>query len=456
MSRRWIAIAVSLLLTLLLSVGGAAAQDPEPGREAEPQADAAVTATVASQINYQGVLKESGAPVTGSRDMVFRLYSDSSCTALVDTFNVAGVTVEEGLFYVTLGVAHSDFNGQGLWLDVDVSGTPIVDCQGITPVPYALSLRPGARTADTGSDVRLNYRSATGVPPLQFTYKYGVRSEVSGSYTYGYGLYGRSSAGAMGSYGVYGRSDSDVGVGVYGQGAKGVFGYADDDAGAGVYAANSSGSGADLMLGGETGRIHAYSGSTDSDILIHSNDNVEIKLDSDGSGEDADFYVRDKDDNVLLNVDEDGWTTVQVLQISGGSDLAEPFEIAGEEAIEPGLAVVIDTEHPGQLRVADRAYDRTVAGCVSGANGVKPGITMQQEGSEAEGSIPVALSGRVYCWADASYGPIEPGDLLTTSDTPGHVMGVTDHGQAMGAIIGKSMGALGEGRGLILVLVSLQ
>ena len=72
MSRRWIAIAVSLLLTLLLSVGGAAAQDPEPGKEAEPQADAAVTATVASQINYQGVLKESGAPVTGSRDMVFR------------------------------------------------------------------------------------------------------------------------------------------------------------------------------------------------------------------------------------------------------------------------------------------------------------------------------------------------------------------------------------------------
>ena len=74
----------------------------------------------------------------------------------------------------------------------------------------------------------------------------------------------------------------------------------------------------------------------------------------------------------------------------------------------------------------------------------------------ADGSFPVALSGRVYCWADAAYGPIQPGDLLTTSDTAGHVMKATNYLKAQGAIIGKAMSALEAGQGLVLVLVSLQ
>ena len=53
------------------------------------------------------------------------------------------------------------------------------------------------------------------------------------------------------------------------------------------------------------------------------------------------------------------------------------------------------------------------------------------------GEYPVALTGRVYCWADASNGPIRPGELLTTSNNPGHAMKVTDFGRAHGAIIGK-------------------
>jgi hypothetical protein len=35
-------------------------------------------------------------------------------------------------------------------------------------------------------------------------------------------------------------------------------------------------------------------------------------------------------------------------------------------------------------------------------------------------------------------------------------MKVTDHAKAQGAIIGKAMTALAEGRGLVLVLVTLQ
>ena len=68
----------------------------------------------------------------------------------------------------------------------------------------------------------------------------------------------------------------------------------------------------------------------------------------------------------------------------------------------------------------------------------------------------VALSGRVYVQADAGNGSIVPGDLLTTSEAPGHAMKVTDHAQAQGAVLGKAMTGLKEGSGLVLVLVTLQ
>jgi nucleotidyltransferase/DNA polymerase involved in DNA repair len=93
---------------------------------------------------------------------------------------------------------------------------------------------------------------------------------------------------------------------------------------------------------------------------------------------------------------------------------------------------------------------------VSGAGGVQPGMLMGQRDTLADGQHPVALTGRVYAWADAAHGAIEPGDLLTTSDVRGHVMKVSDHQRAQGAVIGKAMSRLESGRGLVLVLVSLQ
>ncbi|MDD5434655.1 MAG: hypothetical protein PH343_04425 [Nitrospira sp.] len=147
---------------------------------------------------------------------------------------------------------------------------------------------------------------------------------------------------------------------------------------------------------------------------------------------------------------------VGALHIMGGADIAEPFKSTYAEEIRPGMIVAIDPANPGQLRIADKAYDKTVAGVVSGANGINPGVTMTQEGSQADGTIPVALTGRVYAWVDASYGGVEPGDLLTTSDTPGHAMKVNDYAKGQGTIIGKAMTALKEGKGLVLVLVSLQ
>ncbi len=190
-----------------------------------------------------------------------------------------------------------------------------------------------------------------------------------------------------------------------------------------------------------------------------------------GAGNDNTYmYTNNKDliilsgtGNVGINtvnpqekLDVIGTTRTMILEITGGGDLAEPFDIVGSVNIKPGMVVAIDSKLSGQLRIADRAYDRTVAGIVSGANGINPGMTMSQKGTVADGAFPVALTGRVYAWADASNSPIKPGDLLTTSDTPGHAMKVEDYTKAQGAIIGKAMSSLKQGQGFVLVLVALQ
>jgi hypothetical protein len=168
--------------------------------------------------------------------------------------------------------------------------------------------------------------------------------------------------------------------------------------------------------------------------------------------------------NPQQKLDVRGNAIAYSFHATGGSDFAENFDLnvetTGNEAMTPkaeaGMIVSIDPASPGKLRLSAQAYDRRVAGVISGAGNLKPGMIMGQEGTLADGQYPVALMGRVYCWADASQSAIEPGDLLTTSNTPGHAMKAADAVKAQGAIIGKAMTGLKEGKGLVLVLVNLQ
>ena len=187
-----------------------------------------------------------------------------------------------------------------------------------------------------------------------------------------------------------------------------------------------------------------------------------VQLDSDASGNGSGYlrlYKGNGTVGLTLEADNGGDSriTTQVLTITGGSDLSESFDIKSyHQPLTPGMIVCIDSDQPGQLVTSSKAYDRTVAGVVSGAGGVKTGMLMGQKGTAADGEHPVALTGRVYCLVDADKGAIRAGDLITTSDTPGHGMKVANHQQAQGAIIGKAMSPLDKGKGLVLVLVSLQ
>ena len=149
-----------------------------------------------------------------------------------------------------------------------------------------------------------------------------------------------------------------------------------------------------------------------------------------------------------------GTTRSSVVEITGGSDLAEKFEFS--EEVKPGMVVAIDAKNAGKLQLARGAYNRRVAGIISGANNLSAGMTLPDVKIGANG-MPVALSGRVWVYADATKHAIAPGDMLTTAGTlPGYAKKATSHKRAQGAIIGKAMTELKSGSGLVLVLVTLQ
>jgi hypothetical protein len=138
----------------------------------------------------------------------------------------------------------------------------------------------------------------------------------------------------------------------------------------------------------------------------------------------------------------------------GHGDLAENYY--GSGYLEGGDVVVIDSSSGITLKLAGKANDTAVAGIVSTA----PAMKLQGLIDDDQG-VPLVLAGRTLCKIDASYGSIIPGDLLTSSPTPGYAMKaqpITADGVEFyrpGTIIGKALEAWEEGKGLIMVLVTL-
>ncbi len=146
-------------------------------------------------------------------------------------------------------------------------------------------------------------------------------------------------------------------------------------------------------------------------------------------------------------------TGASVAEIGEGLDYAEGFNVTEDTDIEAGTVLVIDSDNPGKLTVSRSAYDSKVAGIVAGAKGLGSGVRL----GIGQFDYDVALAGRVHCNVDATEQAIQAGDLLTTSATPGYAMKATDYDRARGAILGKAMQKLEQGKkGQILVLVTLQ
>ncbi|MGV0025409.1 hypothetical protein [Phormidesmis priestleyi] len=233
------------------------------------------------------------------------------------------------------------------------------------------------------------------------------------------------------------------GIAVYGgasQNGRGVVGVADvatavegnSNSGAGVWGSSKTGEG-----------VHAETQSTLGAAMAAFQMNPDSPT--------AAFYAEHRGNGVAGSFKGDVLVTGDIKLIN--ADCAEDFDIAGLEEVEPGTVMVIDSE--GALRQSDRAYDKRVAGVISGAGNFKPGIVLDKQES-SKNRMPIALMGKVYCKVDAGYGAIEVGDLLTTSPTSGHAMKTDDPLKAFGAVIGKALRSLEEGQGLIPILIALQ
>lgn len=214
---------LSLISALLLGVSLGKAQEPQPEEAQAPTQELAVEANVASKISYQGMLKEGGNPVNGTRNLIFRLYSDNTCATQVgSSITKNNVPVSNGLFAVDLDVPATQFNGQALWIQVEIGGTKMA-CQEILPAPYAIGLMPGATVRDADSNVTLNSMRILQISPPHWG-KYGLYVTSSGTTantTY-YGVYGNGK-----HYGVYGESNSGTAV------------YAKSDSGTAIKAAGT-------------------------------------------------------------------------------------------------------------------------------------------------------------------------------------------------------------------------
>jgi hypothetical protein len=145
-----------------------------------------------------------------------------------------------------------------------------------------------------------------------------------------------------------------------------------------------------------------------------------------------------------------------------GSDFAEALPVRGDKRdYEPGDVLVISTESPGAVEKASRPYDPRVAGVYS----TRPAMLGADKGGvsriDAE-DVPIAIVGIVPTKATTENGPIQVGDLLTTSSTPGHAMKASpvSIGAAQlyptGTIVGKALESLPDGSGVIKVLVTLK
>ncbi|MHC4698287.1 MAG: hypothetical protein ACYTFA_16265, partial [Planctomycetota bacterium] len=294
---------------------------------------------------------------------------------------------------------------------------------------------PDAKLHVTGSTHPVVLAETTSTASSAFAVKGVVTSTSPGGYSSGVRGINNSTTGS--GIGVYG-SHAGSGWGVYGLASdgRGVYGNSTEGTGVHGYSMNGHGVAAVSRGAGISGAaLRAESTNTTNGIALTATNNssdATVVISNTGSGYLFKAFSPENPCCAAVAIKNDGTMAVPVLQVTGGLDVAETFPVT--DRVEPGMVVEIDPDHAGKLRLARGAYNRRVAGVASGANGLPAGAILGSPEAQ-EDAPPIALSGRVWVYCDAGERPIELGDLLTTSNTTGHAMKVTDYGKAQGAIL---------------------
>jgi hypothetical protein len=444
----------------------------------------AASVPLGTDFTYQGQLNLAGSPVNGTADFQFKLFGqEAGGSQIGSTVPVNNVTVTGGVFTVGLDFGAGAFTGDQRWLEILVrspagggSFVLLTPRQKLTASPYALQTRGvdgHSLDASDGSPVDALFVGPTGYVGIGTTnpetplHVNGVL-QWGGTTNYGWsgedegGLYLEQLGNTAATSRIRLQSSLSGNLGSYSQFFIDPYnGFAFTNIGSGNY---NVGIGTTLPQAGlHVKKEPITPGGT---LVLEGDTHTYMSFYPDGAaaGRKAFFGFAGADQNDMTMWNEipggsinlvttgGGVTRVNVLEITG-ADLAEKFPTS--DHVEPGMVVAIDSENAGKLCLARGAYNRCVAGVVSGANDFSAGAVLGNLPGH-EDAPAIALSGRVYVWCDATSSPIQPGDPLTTSTTPGHAMKATDIARAPGAILGKAMTELRAGQGLVLALVNLQ
>lgn len=167
-------------------------------------------------------------------------------------------------------------------------------------------------------------------------------------------------------------------------------------------------------------------------------------------------HVGLNDDKSVFRVDGTGRVFADGGFQPNGADFAESMAVAGDRTnYEPGDLLVIDATANRHVALSQQPYSTLVAGIYSSKPGLL-GTTRGVDASTPRNEIPLAVVGIVPCKVTAENGPIQIGDLLVTSSTPGYAMRGTDRYKLVGAVVGKALEPFTGGKGMIEVLVTLQ
>jgi len=434
------AIALALLAGTALATQSASAQTINPA------------------FSYQGKLEDAGNAANGTYQFYFEMYAAAAGGSALSTVGTSttpmSIAVVDGVFTASLPFNYSMFTDAERYLQVYVrpvgnGSFTVLPRQRLSPTPYAnySSHTRGMLVDNTGrvqfGQYPTSYRSIVGdaaqgelLELRSANANFTLMTLSNGSP--GGRPWALLSTGAGWSTGAGDLVVRDIG----GAADRFIIG-SDGNVAVGNLTLNPAGYGRTFTING----TNAGGGSAG---VVYSNglQNQQWTAGINGGGVFA-FEKNGGGSNVV---------SVPVLEIRGGSDIAEPYAVAPAADVQPvpGMVVVIDPDKVGELKVSVKAYDHAVAGIISGANGVNTGLTLTQKGSVADGTLPIANVGRVWCYVDAdANGAIRAGDLLTTSNTPGHAM-KADSTHANGAVLGKAMSSLESGKGMVLVLVGLQ
>jgi len=202
--------------------------------------------------------------------------------------------------------------------------------------------------------------------------------------------------------------------------------------------------------------MHGGQHHVHGDLELHSNDDIYFVLDREYNSS-PEFTVYSQTGaatrQALFMVDRFGDCGADGTFTSNAWDYADVLPVAGSASeLEPGDVLVISEEQDFAVELSPKSFDTSVIGIYSTKSGFLGGVGL---GTQIVNGVPVAMAGVVPCKVSAENGPIQRGDLLATSSTPGYAMRAGEN-PPPGTVLGKAMGALAEGTGTIKVLVTLQ